>query len=99
MNEDIGKSFQQVDPIDNDDANSITNNHNHNSPNNDDSDPKDNNKSCFLRVRNRIDDFCLVAFPVAFVAFNVVYWSVCLSHAPRYQIYDPGRLFRAEGRG
>ena len=28
----------------------------------------------------RVDDACLVVFPVVFGLFHVVYWTACLSH-------------------
>ena len=33
-------------------------------------------------ARTRVDDACLVSFPIIFILFNVIYWSVCLSSAP-----------------
>ena len=30
----------------------------------------------------RVDDACLVVFPVVFGIFHVVYWTTCLSHQP-----------------
>ena len=30
----------------------------------------------------RVDDTCLVAFPLIFILFNVLYWSICLNTAP-----------------
>ena len=30
----------------------------------------------------KVDDACLIVFPVVFVLFNVVYWNLCLRGAP-----------------
>ena len=30
----------------------------------------------------KVDDACIVIFPVVFVLFNVVYWNLCLRGTP-----------------
>jgi hypothetical protein len=34
------------------------------------------------RSQTRVDDLCLVFFPIVFGLFNAVYWSVCLNNEP-----------------
>ncbi len=48
---------------------------------------KDNEKSAYALAR--VDDACIVAFPIAFAVFNSIYWSVCLYNLPYTVDFQP----------
>jgi len=37
-----------------------------------------------------VDDYCLIGFPLFFLAFNVLYWSILLTHAPGEEALTDG---------
>lgn len=45
-------------------------------------DPTEEKRRRKKRVLVKLDDTCLVVFPIIFGIFNVLYWTLCLNHSP-----------------